>query len=173
MRGRAIPLLIVTLLGPFGFIGLAHATLIGDTITDTEIFGTTVVQVNGPSVVPVTFSIRAGPAASIAVGGTTITYSFLEDGVYTSASFNGSVFDLSVPFSGAAIDASNTTVPGVSNADISILSGDLFVNLAGVRFSTGQEIVIDVATAVPEPSSLALLVVGFLSLGALVRSIRN
>ncbi len=148
-------------------IGAAHAGLNGTEITDQEIFPTIdspPLQTFGPSTVPITFNNVRGLVFDLSISDNTISYAFLESGFFTPFAFNGSKFiDSPLSFAAATIDPS-TTVPGVSDAELTISSGDLYFNLSAVSFETGQKIIVDVST-VPEPSTWTMMLLGFVGLG--------
>ena len=75
--------------------------------------------------------------------------------------FNGVVFtDLTHPFLSAVLDAVSNT-PG---AVVSISDGNLYVDVNGVSYTNGGNVTVDVTT-VPEPSTWAMMLIGFAGLG--------
>jgi PEP-CTERM motif len=85
-----------------------------------------------------------------------------------SASFNG--FTISGPVGDSPIFAAfvdpNSTVTGLTNSTISFAANSVTANLAGDVFSAGSVGLIDVqfAPPVPEPSTWAMMILGFVGL---------
>jgi hypothetical protein len=93
----------------------------------------------------------------------------------TNSSFNG--FTISGPAGDSPIAAvlvdSLSTVTGLTSSDLSFTNNSVTVNLAGNVFPLGSVGRIDVAFAVPEPSSVALLASGLLVVFAIMRLRRS
>jgi hypothetical protein len=114
---------------------------------------------------PATFSVT-----SIAQNELQISYSYPGQGhTLSDPSFDG--FTISGPLGDSPIVAafvdSNSTQPGLSNSTISFAANSVTVNLAGDVFTTSSVGLIDVqfAPPVPEPSTWAMLLIGFAGIG--------
>jgi hypothetical protein len=118
---------------------------------------------------PATFSVT-----SIAQNELQISYSYpiaqYPQGIsLVNPSFNG--FTISGPVGDSPIFAAfvdpNSTVTGLSNSTISSAANSVTANLAGDHFSAGSVGLIDVqfAPPVPEPSTWAMMILGFIGIG--------
>ena len=114
---------------------------------------------------PATFSVT-----SIAQNELQISYSYPGQGHSLSdPSFDG--FTISGPLGDSPIVAAfvdpNSTQPGLSNSTISFAANSVTVNLAGEVFTATSVGLIDVqfAPPVPEPSTWAMMILGFAGLG--------
>jgi hypothetical protein len=91
------------------------------------------------------------------------------------ASFNG--FVISGPSGVSSIVAAfvdpGSTVTGLIDSSVSFSTDSVTVNLAGDNFFAGSVGLIDVQFAVPEPSTFAIMVLGFCALYLLVHRRRN
>jgi hypothetical protein len=87
--------------------------------------------------------------------------------------FNGIHFEVGTPtFTSIAFDPSTN----VSGAGAYFNSLNIWVNLAGVTFNTGDKVVLNLngyTPGVPEPASWALLLIGFGGVGAAMRHNRR
>jgi hypothetical protein len=118
---------------------------------------------------PATFSVT-----TIAQDDLQISYSYpvaqFPQGItLTNSSFNG--FTITGPVADSPIFAAfvdpNSTATGLINSTISFAPDSVTVNLAGDHFSAGSVGLIDVqfAPPVPEPSTWAMMMLGFIGIG--------
>jgi hypothetical protein len=129
------------------------------------------------NLVPATFSVT-----SIAQNELQISYSYpiaqYPQGLsLVNEPFNG--FAITGPSGDSAIIAAfvdpSSSVTGLSNSTINFASDSVTVNLAGDVFSAGSVGLIDVqfAPPVPEPSTWAMMILGFCGLYMMARRRRN
>ena len=112
--------------------------------------------------------------ANIDIGSSTIDVTFTENAQAASGSFNGGVLQFSGPnfqyIVGASLDPMSTFTP--SQINLSFLHDSILLSAAGLHFSPGSRILIDVAflpTPVPEPDTYAMLLAGLGLVGFLAR----
>jgi hypothetical protein len=112
--------------------------------------------------------------ANIDIGNSTIDTTYTEDVQAASGSFNGIVLQFSDPNLPDIVDASldplSTFTP--SQIKLSVLHDSILWSAAGLHFSPGARILIDVAfvpTPVPEPETYAMLLTGLGLLGFIAR----
>jgi hypothetical protein len=115
------------------------------------------------------------PTAVISASNVLIT--FAGDGKYKLADFNGILLkNLSNSnIAGLSLNASST-VPGFDQSRLSFSSDSLFFNFAGLAFRANDQISANVAfaeTAVPEPGTWALMLLGLGLIGGAMRSSRS
>jgi hypothetical protein len=147
------------------------AVLTGDSISVAYDFPTATTPDPGDaSFTHTTFTVGTGIESILTLNGedrididfgaNTLTFTFLNSQSRTSAAFNGPEFTVN---SGAAFGAiTNITDPSVL---ATLVGGKLEVNWEGDDFSRGETVVITFANAVPEPSTWALMILGFLGVG--------
>jgi hypothetical protein len=120
-----------------------------------------------PQDFPATFSV-----IGISPNEVQISYSYPQANAnfnLTATTFNG--FTISGPVGDSPIAAafvdSNSAVTGLSNSEVSFAANSVTVNLAGDTFSVGSVGLIDVqfAEPVPEPSTWAMMILGFAGIG--------
>jgi hypothetical protein len=157
------------------------AGLLGDTIEARYLFpdlATTFTDLGEATVTdsttPLFPDVLGGGQFSADVTDSQVVFTFNRASEFKTATFNGLEFtDLTRPFQLLGVDIS-TSVPGFLAADASRSGGNLFVNLQGISAAAGQQIILDVsAGGVPEPNSWALMLGGFVTIGALLRSVRQ
>ncbi|WP_292455037.1 PEP-CTERM sorting domain-containing protein [Methylibium sp.] len=89
---------------------------------------------------------------------------------WTTAPFNGLVFDLTSPgplgITGASIDA-QTTMIGFDSSRVILDNGRIAINWNGLSYVDGTRVVVDFTTAVPEPETYALMLAGLGMVGGL------
>lgn len=126
---------------------------------------------------PATFSVT-----SIGLNELQISY------FYPAANYPNGVSLVTQPFNGFAISGpsglspitaafvdANSNVTGLIDSAVSFTSNSVVVNLAGDHFAAGSVGLIDVvfASAVPEPSTWAMMILGFCGLGVLAHRRRK
>jgi hypothetical protein len=165
----------VITLGLLAFAALgvhsAEASLIGDTVdvryllpdtsTTSQHFGT--FTITGTE----SFTDAYGNS-SISFGSSAITVMNLTPGAFSSFAFSGYDIQLisGAPFSNVVIDPSSSSA-FASGSVLTFSSNDIQINLAGAcgSCSGGESIVLDVTAAVPEPSTWAMMILGFAGIG--------
>jgi PEP-CTERM motif len=147
------------------------AVLTGDSISVAYDFPTA----NSPdpgdaSFTHTTFTVGSGIESMLILNGTdkididfganTLTFTFVGSQSRSSGAFNGPEFTVN---SGAAFGA----ITSISDPDVSaaLVGGKLEVNWEGDDFRRGETVVITFANAVPEPSTWAMMILGFLGVG--------
>ncbi|MBR2173632.1 PEPxxWA-CTERM sorting domain-containing protein [Sphingopyxis sp.] len=154
------------------------ASLIGNTVTCSQVgAGSSYSCLFNSAVVGGgrEFEVGAAPNAAIGLdfngGGLKIT-----NISGTSLSLSATILSLtnvSAAFSSANL--LNSSITGFDSSDVALQNGDLrlnFVNTAWERNSSAN-IALDTAAAVPEPSSWAMMFLGFGAMGAAMRSRRR
>lgn len=166
--------------------GASAATLLGSTVEVTARYPNVSTLYSNPGPVTVSDSLVEYPASSfpsynrswqVDIFGDYLTITDLTSSGLPfggGVSFNGFVLDvLSGPaIVTASIDNSSTIVP----VSVFISDGDLFMNFSGVSAQSGGTARINFATAsgaVPEPSTWAMLLLGFFGIGGMIRSQRR
>jgi hypothetical protein len=170
MKYKAIVLLTAVVLAAVGS-NAAKASLIGDTVhltyrytdfsTVFEDFGTFVITGSN------SFTLLDGNS-SISFGASAITITNETAGAFSPASFSG--YDVQLvsgpAFSNVTINPSSSSafVPGTV---LAFSGSEISLNMQGTCSDCGggESIVLDVTTAIPEPSTWALMLLGFAGLG--------
>lgn len=114
----------------------------------------------------------ADPALGVDVNVSGATVTVTENSAAFSTSFAAEAFngfvlrDLTKPIGGAVLAASS--VPGLTSSYIRVIGGELWVDFNNLVISGGERVTIDLTptAAVPEPSSWAMLLLGFACVGA-------
>lgn len=154
------------------------ATLIGDTVTCSQVgAGSTYSCFTNSAVVGGSQEFVVGAVPNPAIGlnfnGGGLRISNISEGALILTQTIVSLSDLSKAFSSARL--LNSSILGFSGSDVSIQNGALRLNFAGTvwaRNSTAN-IALDTASAVPEPATWAMLLLGFGAMGAAMRSRRR
>jgi hypothetical protein len=152
----------------------ASASFIGDTVNGTYYFPdlSSVFQNDGNQIISpsASFFFPTGtPNVTATVSATSILLTFdAGGGTYTPATFNGVVItDLTNSLiTGATLDPSSTLVP----FGITFTGDSVSLNLQGLSVpSVSDTVLVDVSfsSAVPEPSTWAMMILGFLGVGLL------
>ena len=154
--------------------GAKASSLIGNSITAEIDFPSLGTPAGASDVfTPDPFTVGTGIEAVYSLSGTQIynvdfsaqalTLTFLVNVSYSTYSFLGPVFTRS----GSPFD-SIATVSGIAAASVSEPSGELAINMSGVDFSNGDQIVVTFAnSATPLPAALPLFASGLGGLGLL------
>ncbi|HLZ82587.1 MAG TPA: PEP-CTERM sorting domain-containing protein [Caulobacteraceae bacterium] len=153
------------------------ATLIGDSVHAMYLFpdSSTVLQDLGVQVVgastPTFANVLGANVLNVDVTASQIVFSWIGSNTALTSAFNGIEFtDLTHPFTAATLDAVSNT-PGVA---LSFFGGNVFLNVSGVTYQSGQNVTIDVSTeAVPEPAGWTLMLLGLGGLGTATRARRR
>ena len=155
----------------------ANATLIGDTVDLSwhQPTPTTLVEDDGTQVVGagVEYPSVLANLFTADIGASTLTMSHTGNFATTPPTnipyYDFTLTDLTHPIIGATIDAANT-VSQLTAADIVVADGGVSVDLVGILWEPEQQMVLDLE--VPEPPSLAVLLVAVSGLAVLRRKRR-
>jgi hypothetical protein len=95
---------------------------------------------------------------NIDIGATTITLEYLTDSVAATGTFNGLVFRFqgAPAIEGVTVNGASTFTPVWVAHD----ANSVTINLAALNFTPSSQLVLDIALAVPEPATAAMLVAG-------------
>lgn len=154
------------------------ATLIGDTVTCAQVgAGSTYSCFTNSAVVGGGREFVVGAAPNPAIGlnfnGGGLRISNISGGALVLTQTIVSLADLSKAFTSANL--LNSSILGFTGSDISIQNGVLRLDFAGTiwaRNSTAN-IALDTASAVPEPGTWAMMLLGLGAMGAAMRSRRR
>jgi hypothetical protein len=161
----------------------ASASIVGETVNVTARFpdSTTVFANPGNRVVSGGVEYTLGsfaaynPSFSVDVTGQSLIIASTGGVAFASADFNGFVLDLtsSTQFLSASVDPGSSLLP----TSLSFDSDEIFVNFAGLTrldgFSTTINFTTNAASAVPEPTTWAMMLIGFGAVGYSMRRGRN
>jgi len=159
----------------------AHAGLIGQTLSAQYFYPNTSSAYGPAAFVPPTFIVGAGVETVGDVEGvTTLTVDFsdsdllltlntiLTNPTWGSASFNGPIFTSATALNIlGATNTGATTLVGFDDSRISFNATELFLNWQGLSYQNGDVVSIhfESVTTVPEPTSIALLGAGIVTIG--------
>jgi hypothetical protein len=166
------------------------STLIGSQVTDTSYYP----NLSTPDTVPDTQTVNGAiefPSGSetalngtiligtnIAVGASSIDFTFTENGTSAAAAFNGDVFDFSSSgpvITGVSLDPLSTF--NASQIGLSFGPHEIEVDESGLHITTASQILIDIdlasSTTTPEPQAWALILTGLGLVGAGARRNRS
>jgi hypothetical protein len=124
-----------------------------------------VVDPGGETLLQITSNVVGQTVDSIKVdfSANAVTFSFENQQSRTASTFNGPEFTV---LSGDLFDPiSNVVASGGQTVDASIVGGVLEVNWQGQTFARGDTVVVNFAADVPEPSTWAMMILGFAGLG--------
>jgi hypothetical protein len=160
----------------------AAGSLVGSDVTISYLFPTATSVFGSPTVLPITTdpTTLTCPAhgsgvcaafaenAAITIGANSFTVVEDSGSSYTAAPFNGIEFS-NLDF-GPGLHLSGfsllTNLSGLTPADVSFTNDSIRYNASGLSFETSPYfITLTVATAVPERSTWAMMLVGFAGLG--------
>ncbi len=150
----------------------ANAQLAGDSISVAYNFPSLGNNYFNYSASPSTFTVGNGVESTLTVDGFQMPIDFSASALtltmpsvsWSTSAFNGPVFtDLTRLF---------PTVTGASGIDlsrISVTGNQLAINWNGMSFGEGDRVVLSFAGGVPEPTTWALLILGFGAIGVALR----
>jgi len=137
---------------PTGFVSYSSSTFsIADPDVETVLSLVSNLHPRSPDVVFVDFSAHA------------LTFTFLNAQTRTASTFNGPEFTVLSGNPFGAIDS--VVISGGQTVDASIVGGVLEVNWQGQIFAANDTVVINFASPVPEPSTWAMMILGFAGVG--------
>lgn len=164
-------LLLASLLLAAGLSPAMAATdFTGTSVTASLLFPDTNTVYAGPVSSVVTAGVEFGagsfaPAAgSIDVGASSLTFFTNQSATYGTAGFNGYRIDFAKAIQSVSLAASSTFSPN----SISFSGNSVFFNLSGQSVQDGQFATINIS-AVPEPATWGMMIVGFAMVGASLR----
>jgi hypothetical protein len=160
----------------------SHAGLEGTTFSARWAFPNLASTYPFASATPPSFVVGAGVETIIDVEGVTdVSADFTDNSLtlvlttiltaptWNVTAFNGPVFDLTaggpLDIVSATVGAA-TTMPGFDSSRIGFDGGRITIDFNGLSYVSGHRVVVNFASAVPEPSSWALMVAGLAILGA-------
>ena len=160
--------------------GLALASTIGGAASAASILGDTIQEdYNFPTAGNVIETqVVTDPGSIVVQGLNTVTYTanqiIIQDGscgcYWTPEAQNGPFFtDLTKSFTSFAVDSATN----YSDFTATLNSGVIQINWSGHSITPGDELVLDVSAGVPEPTTWAMMLVGFGGLGVAMRSRRK
>ncbi len=164
----------------FGLVGVlllcagqAFADLIGDTVTVDYLYPdiSTVFQVLGTGTVTAGgFTVHTGPSGmfNYTVFGSEVALTFDIGAHFLPASFNG--WELINDTGSPAINGVTVgffDVPGFDDSRVTFDATHVWLNMADLVASPGQDVQLDLRFATPEPTTIALLGLGVGALGFL------
>jgi hypothetical protein len=156
------------------------ATLLGDQISAAYDFPTSTTLVTPPTVSfsPATFTVSSGVESTLGIASLTIpgafdqisidfaasslTFTFLNAETRSPGTFKGPEFTVT---SGNPFGSILNVAAGNHTVTESLVGGVLEVNWEGQSFATNDTVVITFANAVPEASTWAMMILGFLGVG--------
>lgn len=165
------------------------AVLLGSTVTEEYRFPELLAPYPFAEYLPQTFVVGAGQESSIIVDDvTTFNVDFgdtslllnvdtvLTNPTWTSSNFNGIVFSSSnfSQLSGVGLNSS-TNLSGFDLSRVTLTGDQLRLNFAGLSYDTNTIVGLDFSAnqAVPEPSTWAMMLLGFGLIGGAMRAARR
>jgi PEP-CTERM motif len=141
------------------------------------------------TVAPSSFVVGAGVEAIANVEGVTfVSIDFsatslslllntsLAQPAWGAVAFNGLVFDLTSPgalgITGVSVDAL-TTMPGFDSNRVHVSGNRIAIDWNGLGYVDGTRVVVDFATAVPEPATCALMLAGLGLMGVIQKRLSS
>lgn len=162
------------------------AVLLGSTVTEEYRFPDLSTPYPFAEYLPQTFVVGAGQESSIIIetvttfnvdfGDTSLLLDFdtvLNSPSWTSADFNGIVFSSSSFSQLVGVELNSTTnMTGFDLSRVTLAGNELRLNFAGLGYDTDTVVGLDFAAAqaVPEPSTWAMMLLGFGFIGGAMRS---
>jgi len=137
---------------PTGFVTYSSSTFsVVDPGVETVLSISSNLHPGTPDIVNVDFSAYA------------LTFTFLNAQLRTGGTFNGPEFTVLSGNPFGAIDS--VVISGSQTVSASIVGGILEVNWQGQTFAADDTVVINFASPVPEPSTWAMMILGFAGVG--------
>jgi hypothetical protein len=118
--------------------------------------------VNG---VEATAYLNPGGRFMIDVADTSLTLTFLNAMTFVPQTFNGLIFE---QLDGSAFPTLVGT-QGITAGAINATANKLFVNLRGLQYQTGDQVMLEFASGVPEPATWGTMLVGMAAIGFALR----
>ena len=183
---------VLTAIIGLGVGSACASTLIGDTVTasylfpsNSSVFGSSNILVQAPF--PELTCSAGGPGvcsafaepATFNIQALSITLSEQAGSAYSAGAFNGLEFS-NLNFGGGATLTGftlNTNLAGLTPADVSFTPTSIEFNAQGLSFESGDYFVtlnlITSTSAVPEPSTWAMIILGFAGIGFMTYRRKN
>ena len=148
--------------------GVSHASLLGDTIDVQYVWPSAGIVNSDLGTITVTAapqSVTFQPYFDVEISSSRIVVNNSNYGGTYSGTFNGQyLIDQSVAtFPSYTVDATSVLTGGTPN--ISIVGNTLEIDFHGLTFQRREQLVLDIGSAVPEPSTWAMMLLGFAGIG--------
>jgi hypothetical protein len=170
-KSLSVAVFSLAVLGAMSAGPVRASSLIGDVISGSYDFPCSSCTYGGFSYSVNPFTVGAGPESTLCVDGNPTLVDFSASSLvltapsvsYTGTAFNGPEFGVN---SGNPFDpVSSVVTSGGQSVSAYVSAGTLFVNWEGQGFTSGDTVTINFAGAVPEPSTWAMLLLGFAGVG--------
>jgi PEP-CTERM motif-containing protein len=104
---------------------------------------------------------------NINFGASSVTFTFVNAETRSPGAFNGPEFTVTSGTPFTALGAISVSAPVGDTVTASLVGGVLEVNWQNQSFAEGSTVVVNFANGVPEPSTWAMMILGFLGVGFL------